>query len=157
MTRFLTGSMFLLGVVALPVALSPWQSGTMPIPDYRNDPRLAKLRNFFHRGECPAEDLADVFLAAADSYALDWRLLPSLSFVETTGGKTARHNNMFGWDSGRAQFQTAAAAIHTVGYKLSHARVYRGKKLDSLLNTYNPEAEYARTVKFVMRSIAPAE
>jgi hypothetical protein len=157
MRRFLTGSIFVLGVVALPVALSPWESGGTPAPDYRNDPRLHTLRNFFHQGACPAEDLAAVFLAAADSYALDWRLLPSLSFVETTGGKTARHNNMFGWDSGRARFHSAAAAIHTVGYKLSHLSVYRGKKLDSLLSTYNPNAEYGRTVKFVMRSIAPSE
>jgi len=34
---------------------------------------------------------------------------------------------------------------------------YRGKTLDGLLTTYNPDAQYARTVKFVMRSIAPSE
>jgi hypothetical protein len=157
MRKFLTGSMFFLGFVSLPVAMSPSQSKAVPVPDYRNDPRLSSLRNFFRQGACPAERLAAVFLEAADAYDLDWRLLPSLSFVESTGGKFARNNNMFGWDSGREKFRSAAAGIHAVGYRLSHLSIYRGKKLDSLLTTYNPNADYARTVKSVMRSIAPAE
>jgi hypothetical protein len=157
MRRFLTGSIFCLGVVSLPVAFSPWQSSAAPRPDYRNDPRLHALRKFFHQSLCPAEHLAAVFLEAADAYALDWRLLPSLSFVESGGGKAARNNNMFGWNSGRARFQSVSAGIHTVGYHLSHEEAYRGKKLDTVLATYNPNSEYARTVKYVMRSIAPSE
>jgi len=97
------------------------------------------------------------FVEAADAYDLDWRLLPSLSFIETTGGKAARNNNMFGWDSGRTKFTTAAAGIHAVGYNLANSDTYRGKKLESLLATYNPYPDYARKVKSVMRSIAPAE
>jgi hypothetical protein len=157
MRRFLTGSIFCLGVVSLPVAFSPWQSSAAPRPDYRNDPRLHALRKFFHQSLCPAEHLAAVFLEAADAYALDWRLLPSLSFVESGGGKAARNNNMFGWNSGRTRFQSVSAGIHTVGYRLSHEDAYRGKKLDTVLATYNPNADYARTVKYVMRSIAPSE
>jgi len=155
MRKLLTGILLLIGFAFLPVALSPSQS--VAHPDYRNDPRLATLRNFFHQSDCPAEKLAEVFLQAADAYELDWRLLPSLSFVESTGGKFARNNNMFGWASGRARFRSPAAGIEAVGYQLSHSETYRGKELDSLLATYNPEADYARTVKYVMRSIAPAE
>lgn len=157
MRRFLTGSIVFMGVASLPVALSPWQSSASPRPDYRDDPRLHAIRKFFHQSLCPAEHLATVFLEAADSYELDWRLLPSLSFVESGGGKAAPNNNMFGWNSGRTKFQSASAGIHAVGYNLSHADAYRGKKLDGLLTTYNPNAEYVRTVKYVMRSIAPAE
>lgn len=157
MRKFLTGGIFFLGVVSLPVAMSPFQSQATPIPDYRDDPRLETLRNFFHQGDCPAEELAEVFLEAADAYELDWRLLPSLSFVETTGGKAARNNNMFGWDSGRAKFDSLAAGIHRVGYQLANSYAYRGKKLDGLLATYNPNPDYVRMVKSVMRSIAPAE
>jgi hypothetical protein len=157
MRKFLSGGIFFLGVVSLPVAMSPIQSKATPIPDYRSDPRLETLRNFFQQGDCPAADLAEVFLEAADAYDLDWRLLPSLSFIETTGGKAARNNNMFGWDSGRTKFTTAAAGIHAVGYNLANSDTYRGKKLESLLATYNPYPDYARKVKSVMRSIAPAE
>jgi hypothetical protein len=157
MRKLLTGGIFVLGVVSLPVAMSPFQSKATPVPDYRNDSRLRSLRNFFHQGECPAEKLAEVFLEAADAYELDWRLLPSLSFIETTGGKAAHNNNMFGWDSGNAKFSSAAAGIHAVGYNLANSYLYRGKKLESLLATYNPNPEYVRAVKYVMRSIAPTE
>ncbi len=98
-----------------------------------------------------------MFLEAADAYSLDWRLLPSLSFVETTGGKNAHNNNMFGWDSGRAKFTSPAAGIHAVGYRLANSDAYRGKGLDRLLATYNPNPDYVRAVKSVMRSIAPAK
>jgi hypothetical protein len=80
-----------------------------------------------------------------------------LSFVESTGGKSARHNNLFGWDSGRAHFPTPIAGIHTVGYYLSHSDLYKDKALDKLLATYNPNVEYGRKVKSVMRRIAPSE
>ena len=157
MRKILTGGIFFLGIVSLPVAMSPSQSKRAPVPDYRNDPRLETLRNFFHQGDCPAEALAADFLEASDAYDLDWRLLPSLSFVETTGGKTARNNNMFGWDSGRAKFRSVAAGIHAVGYRLANSVAYRGKKLEGALATYNPNPDYVRAVKSVMRSIAPAE
>src|SRR5690242_17848024 len=63
------------------------------------DPRLLKLQKFFADTDAPARALSHVFLSEADQYDLDWRLLPSISFVESTGGKAARNNNMFGWDS----------------------------------------------------------
>ncbi len=157
MRKFLTGGIFLLGAVSLPVVMSPSQAKWHPISDYRCDPRLETLRKFFHQGDCPAEHLSAVFLEAADAYSLDWRLLPSLSFVETTGGKNAHNNNMFGWDSGRAKFTSPAAGIHAVGYRLANSDTYRGKGLDRLLATYNPNPDYVRAVKSVMRSIAPAK
>ena len=143
-------------MVSLPVALSPSQSAPRT-NDYRNDPRLETLRNFFRDAECPAEHYATAFLEAADHYELDWRLLPSLSFVESTGGKSARHNNLFGWDSGRAHFSSPVAGIHEVGYRLSHSDLYKHKELDKLLATYNPNVDYGRKVKSVMRQIAPSE
>ena len=156
MVRLITGSLFMVGMVAIPVALSPYQSPNPPA-DYRNDPRLESLRKFFRNADCPAQHYAAAFLEAADHYALDWRLLPSISYVESTGGKSARHNNLFGWDSGRAHFTSPVAGIHAVGYRLSHSDLYRDKGLDKLLATYNPNVEYVRKVKSVMRRIAPSE
>ena len=71
-----------------------------------------------------------------------------------SGGKAGRNNNIFGWDSGRAQFSTTAAGIYTVGYRLAHSGLYRDKSLDKILATYNPDAAYGRKVKSVMRRIA---
>ena len=156
MVRLITGRLFMVGMVAIPVALSPFQSPAPPA-DYRNDPRFETLRKFFRNADCPAQHYAAAFLEAADHYELDWRLLPSISYVESTGGKSARNNNMFGWDSGRAQFASPVAGIHAVGYRLSHSELYRDKGLDKLLATYNPNIEYVRKVKSVMRRIAPVE
>jgi len=148
------------GVVSLPVAGTPADSAKPATAEHRNepakDPRLAFLRTFFEHGNCPAARLSPVFLDAADMYALDWRLLPSLSFVETSGGKAARNNNLFGWDSGRAAFSSAAAGIRAVASSLANSTLYRNKDVDGILKTYNRSAGYARKVKDVMRRIAPA-
>ena len=156
MLRIMTSGMFVMGLVTSPAVLSPRQAPA-PAPDYRRDPRLVTLRNFFHNADCPAEQYSAAFLEAADFNELDWRLLPSLSYVETTGGKSARNNNLFGWDSGRASFPSPVAAIRAVGYRLSHSILYKDKKLDKLLATYNPNVEYRQKVKSVMRRIAPSE
>ena len=145
------------GMASLPVVLSPQQIHRVPAPDYRLDPRYAALHQFFDKGSCPASQYANEFLDVADTYTLDWRLLPSISYVESTGGKAGRNNNIFGWDSGRAQFSTTAAGIYTVGYRLAHSGLYRDKSLDKILATYNHDAAYGRKVKSVMRRIAPIQ
>jgi len=157
MRILLSSGLVFAGMVAVPYAVSPHQTYRESVPDVRHDPRLETLRRFFAKGNCPAERYSEHFLGAADDYSLDWRLLPSISYVESTGGKAARNNNFFGWDSGRAQFNSPAAAIYTIGYRLSKSRRYRGKDLDGVLATYNPNEGYARAVKYVMRQISPAE
>jgi hypothetical protein len=158
MIRLLSGGMALVaGVVALPVHVSVKQAQYEPKHEYQSDPRLKSLNQFFQRTSCPAVKYVSAFLEAADRYDLDWRLLPSISYVESTGGKSAPNNNLFGWDSGRAQFASPAASIHEVGYQLSHSALYRDKDTDGILATYNSNAEYAAKVKFVMRSIAAEE
>ena len=158
---FSHGLVVFAGMVSIPVAVTPGagDSGrqSVPAPDYRQDPRFHSLRKFFEKFGCPAWEYAHVFLEAADDYNLDWRLLPSLSWVESTGGKAARNNNLFGWNSGRAYFPSPAAGIHTVGFRLAYSSRYKDKGLDDLLKTYNPNAEYAARVKSVMRRIAPSE
>ena len=118
------------------------------------DPRLGSLQDFFRKADCPAADYAMEFLTVADQYALDWRLLPSLSFIESTGGKQGAHNNLFGWDSGKARFDTPRAAIRSVGSRLGQSELYRSKSVDEVLAIYNPHRDYARKVKSVMRRIA---
>lgn len=147
------------GVVSLPVAGTNAASTRPATAEHRynpaKDPRLAFLRNFFEQSHCPVAELSAVFLEASDMYGLDWRLLPSLSFVESSGGKAARNNNIFGWDSGRAAFTSAAASIRAVGSALKYSGLYRNKDTDGILKTYNGNAGYARKVKDVMRRIAP--
>jgi hypothetical protein len=146
------------GMVSMPANVSKQQTlNSSQLPDYQQDVRLKTLQKFFGKANCPAQKYSQVFLEAADSNDLDWRLLPSISFVESTGGKAAKNNNLFGWDSGRAGFVSPVASIQTVGYRLSHSELYRDKDIDEILATYNPNAEYAGRVKFVMRQISASE
>jgi hypothetical protein len=119
------------------------------------DPRLNALRKFFHTVDCPLGPVADVFVAEADSHNLDWRLLPSLAIIESSGGKASRGNNIFGWANGHAAFPTLGAAIHHVARTLSDGKGYRNKSLLGILRTYNPNAGYAEKVQSVMAQIAP--
>jgi hypothetical protein len=157
MRKLLSGGLVVFGVASVPV---PMSLRTLPRPlqqEYRSDPRLAPLRQFFTRGECPAAEYAVDFLMVADEFALDWRLLPSLSFIESTGGKASPHNNLFGWDSGRAHFPSPSAAIRSVGSHLAQDAVYRSKSLDEILAAYNPDRDYPQKVKSVMRQIATVQ
>jgi len=106
---------------------------------------------------CPAKKFTRAFLEVADRYKLDWRLLPSLSFVESTGGKAARNNNMFGWGSGKTHFPSPVAGIEKVANRLALSKLYRNKTLDQMLATYNPDVTYAPKVKWVMGQISALE
>jgi len=152
-----SGFVMIAGVASLPTAVSPWQAQSQTTPDYRKDFRFAHIKRFFQRHRCPTEKLANAFVDAADRYHLDWRLLPSLSFVESTCGKLARNNNLFGWDSGRTDFPSLTAGIHQVGYRLANSRFYKNKELNELLVTYNPNAGYADRVKSVMERIGRSD
>lgn len=123
----------------------------------RADPRMLRVKQFFLDRDCPAHVYADDFIQAADQNDLDWRLLPSLSFIESTGGKEARNNNMFGWDSCKRRFRSTREGIYTVASLLGSSRIYRNKNVDEKLRRYNPRREYSIAVKRVMRKLGPAE
>ena len=151
---FTSGLAVVAGMVSAPI-LTPEQQPANQTAEYRQDPRFHSLREFFRKAGSPAKEYAVVFLQAADDYGLDWRLLPSLAFVESGGGKAALRNNWFGWDSGRATFSSPGAGIHVTGFRIAFSELYRRKNLTEILAKYNPGAEYARTVRSVMRRIAP--
>ena len=118
------------------------------------DPRTLKIRKFFASTGCPASAFATDFVLAADQHHLDWRLLPSLSFLETTGGKTQRNNNLFGWSNGETRFPSIRAGIYMVASRLSQARHYRGKTVDQKLRLYNTDRAYPQKVRATMRALS---
>jgi hypothetical protein len=122
----------------------------------KSDVRIRLLRHFFQEKHSPAATYAETFIAEADSHGLDWRLLPSLAFVESGGGKQCRRNNLFGWDNGMSKFASATAAIHQVARALAEARPYRGKSTQRKLEVYNTAPDYKSLVTGVMRRISPA-
>ena len=99
--------------------------------------------------------LAPEFLAAADRHRLDWRLLPSISVIESGGGKNYTQNNIFGWGSATRGFASIRKSIDWVAARLANSKLYKGKDLDGILATYNPRPGYRARVKSVMRMLGP--
>jgi hypothetical protein len=120
------------------------------------DLRESILRKFLKDQKCPTERFAGIFVAEADAHGLDWRLLPSLAFVETGAGKQARGNNLFGWANGKSRFNSISEAIHEVAHVLAEGNYYRDKTLLAKLRVYNKNRGYSDLVMGVMERIAPA-
>ena len=121
------------------------------------DARILRLKRFMSHLHCPATSLAQDFVDAADDNQLDWRLLPSISVIESGGGKAARNNNIFGWDNGDQAFPTVRSSIHEIAYKLGRSRLYRNRDSVGKLRIYNPNAGYIESVVSVMNRISPDE
>lgn len=134
---------------------------TSPVPVVfqaaeRHDPRLVRLERYFEERQCPVKPLAREFVAAADRHNLDWRLLPSIAVVESSGGKTFHNNNIFGWNNGDHRFRSVKESIYTVAERLANSHYYRNKPLEKILTTYNPVPGYIGRVTTVMNALGPA-
>lgn len=144
----------IVGIMAGPfVATSPAPTGDEVAE--RHDPRLVRLERYFEERQCPVKPLAREFVAAADRHHLDWRLLPSIAVVESSGGKTFHNNNIFGWKNGDHRFHSVKESIHTVAERLANSHYYRNKPLEKILTTYNPVPGYSERVTDVMNDLGP--
>ncbi|HEY3738206.1 MAG TPA: hypothetical protein VGL53_00105 [Bryobacteraceae bacterium] len=155
MKRFLpSGLMIFAGVLGIATA-SAHSEQDVTKNRKKFDLREVILRKFLRDKHCPDQEFSAVFIAEADTHHLDWRLLPSLAFVESGGGRTARGNNLFGWANGKTAFNSIGDAIHTVASSLAHGRAYRGKDLGGKLAAYNQGTDYSAMVLSIMRQISP--
>lgn len=139
------------GLVLFPATGIPLDHKELPPAD----PRLVKLRQFFLDRASPILHLAEDFIEAADQNGLDWRLLPSIAMVESSGAKYYHNNNIFGWDNGDLRFRSIHSSIHEIARYMSSMRCYRGRDLDGVLWNYNPIAGYSDRIKSAMLSIDP--
>jgi hypothetical protein len=156
MKRFLqSGAVIFAGLLGIATAsVLPDQDVTKDRKKF--DLRETVLRKFLREKNCPDHAYAGVFVSEADAHGLDWRLLPSISIVESGGGRTARGNNLFGWANGSKAFSSIAEAIHHVASALSTGRSYEGKDLNGKLSAYNHSPDYRTMVLDIMSQIAPA-
>ena len=143
-------------LAAFPATMCPEQHVTSEV-SYEEDHRVQQLRTFLEDRGYPVTNLATDFVAAADIYELDWRLLPSISIMESSGGKRYLNNNIFGWDSCRTRFPSVRHGIYYVASRLAESELYKDKDLDGILGTYNPYRVYTTRVKSVMRALGLAE
>jgi hypothetical protein len=148
------GIVMFAGLLATPVL--PHALDNTQVKDSKDDPRFALLKRFFEERGSPAREHVHDFILAADRNDLDWRLLPSISVIESGGGKEYKNNNILGWASCNQRFPSVKAGIHAVAKRLSTSKLYKHKGVEGILRTYNPNADYPSRVKQVMYRISPA-
>jgi hypothetical protein len=120
------------------------------------DQRHAKLETFFHSFGCPAPYHVKEYLGAADANAIDYRLLPAISVLESTCGIYQRENNRWGWASARKGFVSFRAGLEYIAHQLAEGRYYKNKTLEEKVHMYNPRPQYARQLGRLMQSIDAA-
>ena len=140
-------------ICALTLAVSAYASTTTGSSSALRDGRYDKLESFFQSFGCPAPHYVDEYLGAADSNAIDYRLLPAISVLESTCGVYQRLNNRWGWDSARKGFSSFRAGLQYIARQLSQGRYYRNKSLEEKVRMYNPNPQYARLLKKLMLKI----
>ena len=112
----------MLGLTACAAVAS---DSTLPL----EDPRILRLEAFFKAYDCPGPFHVQEYLQAADSHALDYRLLPAISLVESTCGAFERMNNRWGWDSVQSGFESVPAGIDYITEQLAESPRYKGKTI----------------------------
>lgn len=127
---------------------------------------------YFKAHKLPLEGMGAKMAQEADQYGLDYRLMPAIAMIETTGGKNLctslpenKNKNPFGWGSCKIGFSSFGEAVEVIAMNLSGnnpntARHYYGKTTIDMLETYNPPSAkpgYAKSVMRVMDAIGPED
>lgn len=126
------------------------------------------IDDYFKVRHLPLEGTGAKMAEEADKYGLDYRLMPAIAMIETTGGKNLceglekdNNKNPFGWGSCKIGFSSFNQAIEVIAMNLSGnnpntARHYDGKTTKQILEKYNPPSikpGYAAKVMKVMDAI----
>lgn len=111
---------------------------------------VASIRRFFESYNSILAPYAQEFYDISKVEGLDYRILPSIAMVESTGGKflpSCAEFNPFGWSSstspcGFYRFSSFKEAIEGVGQGISRNRAYdrykQSKEVGVLAEIYNP-------------------
>jgi len=123
------------------------------------DPRVETLENFLKTHKSPLASYSGRFIEVADSYNLDWRLIPAITGVESTFGKRIPKNsfNAYGWANGEYRFSSWDESIEVVGKTLREKYIDRGAPtINRIARRYAPPSStWAWKVKFFMQKIEP--
>lgn len=109
-------------------AALPAQIGELANSVAAGDARPLILKNFFELNESPLAEYTQILVETADKYNLDFRLIPAIAMVESTGGKvmpTGSHN-AWGFANGATRFFSWEDAIEKVAKTLKENYVDKG-------------------------------
>ena len=122
------------------------------------DYRVKSLEDFFEKYNSPLAQYSDEFVAYADIYNLDWRLLPAISGVESTFGKRIPRGsyNAYGWANGAYRFTSWENSIEVVSRALREKYLDRGAtNMAKIARRYAASPTWLWRVKYFMEKIEP--
>lgn len=121
---------------------------------------------YFDKYDMPLVGMGMKMAIEARDNGLDYRLIPAISVIETTGGKhmcknPKGENNPFGWGSCKIGFSSIEESIEKIAWNLGGKNPktdqhYAGKTTEEILRKYNPPSivpNYTQKVMKVMNSI----
>ena len=114
--------------------------------------KARRIREFYERWNAPMAAQSEFIVDTAEKYGIDWRLIPAISIVESTGGRYCfRSYNPFGW--GKMSFSSFEEAIDTVARGLANG--YGTSDPYAITPSYNPvtPASWANKVSGLMSQI----
>lgn len=84
------------------------------------DARVQALKKIFQKYNSPLVDKAESFVKYADEYGVDWKLLPSISGLESSFGVYLMPGsyNAYGWGGGHIYFESWDDGIKTINRTL---------------------------------------
>lgn len=148
------------------LAFNPGEESGVNDRDAINQARAEAIDAYFKSKNMPLAGYGMKMVLEAEKNELDWRLVPAISVIETTGGKfmcknSKAPNNPFGWGSCKLGFKSINIAIETVARNLGGnnprtARYYAEKDTRGILEAYNPPSivpNYTAKVMKVMEAI----
>lgn len=138
------------------------EAGPSATPKSRDvviDDRADRLEEYLTFHNSPLAPYAEIFVAKADEYQLDWRLVASISGVESTFGKHLPKNsyNAYGWNGGNFYFKSWEDGIDTVSRTLRQKYINKwGADTVWEIAPYyaHPSKTWAYNVNFFMEKIA---
>lgn len=133
--------------------------------EYKKVNRKEALTKFFEKYNSPLASHVDTFIETADKYGIDYRLIPSISCMESTCAKVLIEGsyNPFGWGiygSNVIYFKNYDEAIRTVGEGLNKGYFAKGyDTVEEIAPIYTPPNHYnwKNGVTFFMNEISEFE
>ena len=118
------------------------------------DVRVEKIRKYLDQRNSPLADYAREFVAAADEYGIDYRIVASISIIESEGGKhTFKPYNAWGW--GKSGFSSWEEGIWTVSKGISKYYANGATTPKAISYSYCPPSSqsWATKVQYVMNQV----
>jgi len=119
--------------------------------------RVLLLREFLNRYNSPLTPYAPEFVAKADEYGIDYRLVASITGVESTFGKRIPYKsfNAYGWANGEYRFSSWEDSIDHVSMTLRTKYMDKGAmSIAKIAKRYAPPSStWGGKVKLFQRKI----